>query len=118
MRVGRPSGGCGSTRRGGGSAERAVVRAPRFFPSSKTCRQGGAVLETRPRCVRAWTCPACGVEHDRDANVANLAALYRAIGSSPGYNAYGEPSGGAEAGASARHGSSKQESASGYLSIG
>jgi putative transposase len=96
-----------------------VVLAPRFFPSSKTCAECGAVLETLPLSVRAWTCPACGVEHDRDANAArNLAAWCRATGSSPGIDACGEPSGGAEAWASASHGSSKQESARGYLSIG
>jgi putative transposase len=96
-----------------------VVIAPRSFPSSKTCAECGAVLETLRLSVRAWTCPACGVEHDRDSNAArNLVAWYRATGSSPGSDACGEPSGGAEAGASASHGSSKQESAKGYLPNG
>jgi putative transposase len=47
-----------------------VVVADRFFASSKTCSACGHTLETLPLAVRAWTCPACGVIHDRDVNAA------------------------------------------------
>jgi putative transposase len=94
--------------------------APRLLPSSKTCSDCGHVLETLALSVRTWTCPACGVEHDRDANAARgLVAWYRlTTGSSPGSYACGEPSGGAVAQAPASHGSTKQESAGELLSIG
>jgi putative transposase len=53
-----------------------VVVADRFFPSSKTCSDCGAVLAELALSERAWTCPSCGVEHDRDLNAArNLAVL-------------------------------------------
>jgi putative transposase len=97
-----------------------VVVAPRFLASSKTCSVCGCVLESLALSVRTWVCPACGVEHNRDNNAArNLAAWYRlATGSSPGSDACGEPSGGAEAYAVASHDSAKQESAVEVLSIG
>jgi putative transposase len=97
-----------------------LVVAPRFLPSSKTCSDCGHVLDALALSVRTWTCPACGVEHDRDANAARgLVAWYRlTTGSSPGSHACGEPSGGAEAYAAASHGSAKQESAVEDLSIG
>jgi putative transposase len=47
-----------------------VVVADRFFASSKTCSACGHTLETLPLSVREWTCPACGVIHDRDVNAA------------------------------------------------
>lgn len=53
-----------------------VVVAPRFYPSSKTCSACGHVVPTLPLSVREWTCPACGVVHDRDHNAAvNLERL-------------------------------------------
>jgi putative transposase len=93
-----------------------VVFAPRFFPSSKKCAECGHVVEKLSLWARMWMCPACGAEHDRDGNAArNLVAWYRlTTGSSPGRHACGEPSGGAEAKASASHGSLKQESAVAY----
>jgi len=55
---------------------RTVVVAPRFYPSSKTCSACGHVVPTLPLSVREWTCPACGVVHDRDHNAAvNLERL-------------------------------------------
>ena len=47
-----------------------VVVADRFYPSSKTCSACGHRLEALPLAVREWTCPACGVVHDRDLNAA------------------------------------------------
>ena len=48
-----------------------VLEIDRFFPSSQLCsccgyRNG----ETKNLSVRRWTCPVCGVEHDRDVNAA------------------------------------------------
>lgn len=42
----------------------------RFFPSSKTCSSCGSVQETMPLNIREWTCPDCGIHHDRDLNAA------------------------------------------------
>jgi len=97
-----------------------VLVAPRFLASSKTCAECGHVLESLPLSVRKWVCPACAVEHDRDGNAArNLVVWYRrSTGSSPGSDACGESSGGAEAHASVSHGSAKQESAVEDSSIG
>lgn len=47
-----------------------VIVADRWHPSSKTCSACGHKLETLPLSVREWTCPACGVMHDRDVNAA------------------------------------------------
>ena len=45
-----------------------VVVADQWFASSKTCSDCGYRLDSLPLSVRQWTCPACGVEHDRDGN--------------------------------------------------
>ena len=47
-----------------------VKVADRFYASSKTCSACGHKLEALPLSVREWTCPACGVVHDRDVNAA------------------------------------------------
>lgn len=47
-----------------------VVVADRFYPSSKMCSGCGHKLEALPLSLRQWTCPACGVTHDRDLNAA------------------------------------------------
>lgn len=47
-----------------------VVIANRWFPSSKTCSACSHVLDTLPLHRREWTCPSCGVVHDRDVNAA------------------------------------------------
>lgn len=47
-----------------------VVVADRFFASSKTCSGCGYKLDILPLSVRSWTCPVCGVNHDRDINAA------------------------------------------------
>jgi len=47
-----------------------VKVADRFYASSKTCSACGHKLEILPLSVREWTCPACGVVHDRDVNAA------------------------------------------------
>jgi len=47
-----------------------IVVADRWFASSKTCSDCGHKLDELPLYVRQWTCPACGVTHDRDVNAA------------------------------------------------
>ena len=47
-----------------------LLECGRFEPSSKTCSGCGHRLEELPLAVRAWGCPECGAEHDRDVNAA------------------------------------------------
>ena len=47
-----------------------VIKADRFFPSSKMCSCCEHVLESLALSEREWTCPACGAHHDRDENAA------------------------------------------------
>ncbi|MFF1724238.1 IS607 family element RNA-guided endonuclease TnpB [Streptomyces sviceus] len=50
--------------------------AGRWYPSSKTCSNCGAVKAKLPLHVRVFTCDACGLVLDRDENAArNLVAL-------------------------------------------
>lgn len=49
---------------------RTIVKIDRWYPSSKTCSCCGYVMETMPLDIREWTCPECGVCHDRDINAA------------------------------------------------
>jgi putative transposase len=50
--------------------------ADRFYPSSKTCSACGHVNAALTLADRAWMCPGCGTEHDRDENAGtNLARL-------------------------------------------
>jgi putative transposase len=51
-----------------------VVKADRFFPSSKTCSSCGAVKAKLPLEIRTYHCETCGLTLDRDLNAAiNLA---------------------------------------------
>lgn len=51
-----------------------VVRADRFYPSSRTCSSCGAVKAKLPLEIRTYHCEACGLTLDRDLNAAiNLA---------------------------------------------
>jgi len=53
-------------------------RIGRFEPTSQVCSSCGVTDGPKPLHVRAWTCGACGVTHDRDINAAkNIAALGR-----------------------------------------
>lgn len=47
-----------------------VVRADRFYPSSKTCSVCGFVNRDLTLSDRFWTCGNCGAHHDRDENAA------------------------------------------------
>ena len=50
---------------------RTISKIDRFYPSSQTCSCCGCVNpETKNLSVREWTCPDCGVTHDRDINAA------------------------------------------------
>lgn len=51
-------------------AGRTFHQIGRFVPSSKTCSCCGHTLEKLDLGTREWTCPSCGVEHDRDLNAA------------------------------------------------
>ncbi len=47
-----------------------VAQIDRFAPSSKRCSGCGFVIQSLPLSVREWTCPDCGIMHDRDVNAA------------------------------------------------
>ena len=51
-------------------SNRVVVAVDRFYPSSKTCSACGEKHAALALRDRRWTCPACGADHDRDANAA------------------------------------------------
>jgi putative transposase len=58
--------------------ERGFGRTGRWEPTSQVCSACGVKDGPKPLRVRAWTCPACGVVHDRDVNAArNILALGR-----------------------------------------
>lgn len=42
----------------------------RFYPSSKTCHNCGYIKNDLTLNIRKWTCPECGMEHNRDVNAA------------------------------------------------
>jgi putative transposase len=50
--------------------DRKLVVIDRFYPSSKSCSNCGHLLDELPLNIREWTCPSCGVHHDRDVNAA------------------------------------------------
>jgi putative transposase len=57
---------------------RTFGRVGRWEPTSQVCSACGVKDGPKPLSVRAWTCAACGSEHDRDVNAArNIAALGR-----------------------------------------
>ncbi|NER78433.1 MAG: IS200/IS605 family element transposase accessory protein TnpB, partial [Leptolyngbya sp. SIO1D8] len=49
---------------------RELVKIDRWFPSSKQCSSCGHIAEKMPLNIRAWKCPECGYNHDRDINAA------------------------------------------------
>ena len=63
-----------------------LIVADRWYPSSKTCSGCGAVKAKLRLSERTYTCTACGLIIDRDANAAiNLASLVKRVvaGSGP-----------------------------------
>ena len=56
-----------------------IVRHDRWFASSKTCSDCGAINQSLVLSDRMWVCAACGTVHDRDTNAAkNLVPKLRA----------------------------------------
>ena len=49
---------------------RKLIVIDRFYPSSKTCNSCGYINRDLTLKDRAWICPECGVNHDRDYNAA------------------------------------------------
>lgn len=49
---------------------RSLVKIDKWYPSSKRCFDCGHMLDSITLDVREWTCPECGVVHDRDLNAA------------------------------------------------
>ncbi len=47
-----------------------VVVVNRWYPSSKICSHCGYKMPKMPLSMREWTCPVCGMHHDRDINAA------------------------------------------------
>ena len=47
-----------------------VIKADRWFASSKTCSECGYVKHNLKLSDRNWTCPECGTNHVRDINAA------------------------------------------------
>ena len=58
--------------------DRILVRADRWFPSSKTCSNPscGAVKAKLPLSVRTYICEVCGMVADRDVNAARNLERY------------------------------------------
>jgi putative transposase len=66
-----------------------VIKAGRFYPSTKTCSACGMVKDEMPLSERTYRCGGCGLVIDRDVNAArNLLSL--STGSSPGFEACGD----------------------------
>ena len=47
-----------------------VIKADRWFASSQTCSKCGYVKHDLKLSDRRWTCPVCGIDHNRDINAA------------------------------------------------
>ena len=61
-----------------------LIRADRFFPSSKICSRCGSRKERLELKERTFSCEGCGVVLDRDLNAAiNLARWPAVAGSAP-----------------------------------
>lgn len=61
-------------------AGRTLIGIDRWYPSSKRCSTCGHTQGSMPLSVRAWTCPQCGTQHDRDVNAArNILAAGLAV---------------------------------------
>ncbi len=48
--------------------DRVIIKAHRFYPSSKTCSQCGHIYHGLSLKERTWECTNCNAHHDRDEN--------------------------------------------------
>jgi putative transposase len=61
-----------------------LIKASRWFASSRTCSDCGLIKESLPLAIRVFVCSACGLTIDRDLNAAkNLARWPQVAGSAP-----------------------------------
>jgi putative transposase len=67
-----------------------LVKASRFYPSSKTCASCGAVKAKLSLAMRTFACESCGHEVDRDLNAATNLARLGLPGTSSGTGRGGE----------------------------
>ena len=72
-----------------------LIKADRWYPSSKRCNDCGATYKELKLSEREWACTECGVVHDRDLNAALNLRDYPFLNenntaSSVGINAFGE----------------------------
>ena len=59
---------------------RTLVKIDPWYPSSKRCNACGHIFDSLDLATRQWTCPECGVRHDRDINAAkNILAAGLAV---------------------------------------
>lgn len=49
---------------------REIIRIDTWYPSSQICSNCGHKDGKKALSIREWTCPVCGVHHDRDINAA------------------------------------------------
>ena len=70
-----------------------LVKAPKFYPSSKMCSSCKTIKENFKLSDRIFRCEKCGLVIDRDVNAA-INLKYLATGSSPGSYACRDTSGG------------------------
>jgi putative transposase len=49
---------------------REVIKISQWEPSTRKCSGCGYRMKEMNLSVRAWTCPSCGMAHDRDVNAA------------------------------------------------
>jgi putative transposase len=47
-----------------------IVKADKFYPSTKLCSKCKYKLTTLSLSVRSWTCPSCNTNHNRDENAS------------------------------------------------
>lgn len=67
---------------------RLVLLCGRFVATTKTCSDCDFIIPEMSLSVRVWTCPACGVTHDRDINAARNIWI-KSTGGRPGSYARG-----------------------------
>jgi putative transposase len=57
-----------------------LIKAPRYYPSTKRCSKCGNIRDSVGLSERTYICPVCGLQIDRDLNAAinlmNVGAVY------------------------------------------